>query len=72
MIWLTRLNGKKFVLNCDLIKFVESTPDTVITLTEGEKFLVKEDVETVIQSTLEYRQKVFRELPGAKVPGKEK
>lgn len=63
MIWLTRLNGNKFVLNSDLIKSMESTPDTVITLTEGEKFMVKEPVDTIIQLTIEYRRKLYRDGP---------
>ena len=63
MIWLSRLNGKKFVVNCELIKSIEDTPDTVITLTTGEKLMVKETVDEVIRETVEYRQKIFREPP---------
>lgn len=58
MIELTRINGKKFILNCELIKFIESTPDTVITLTQGEKLMVKEDVDSVIRATVSYRKKL--------------
>jgi len=54
MIHLSRLNGKPFVLNADLIKFVEATPDTVISLTTGEKILVAEDVDTVVKRAIEY------------------
>ena len=54
MIHLSRLNGKPFVLNADLIKFVEATPDTVISLTTGEKIMVAEDVDTVVQRAIEY------------------
>ncbi len=56
MIKLTRLNGKEFVLNCEFIKSIESTPDTVITLTLGDKMMVKETVDEVIRATVEYRQ----------------
>ncbi len=63
MIQVTRLNGKEFVLNCELIKFVESTPDTVVTLSSGEKFMVRESVDEVIKRTVEYRQRIFREPP---------
>ena len=63
MIYLTRLNGKEFVLNCDLIKFIEATPDTVITLTQGEKFMVRENVDAVIRATMEYRQKLYQDPP---------
>ena len=58
MINLTRLNGQSFILNSDLIRTIEATPDTVISLTLGEKMMVKEDVKTVIDSVLEYRRKI--------------
>ena len=54
MIHLSRLNGKPFVVNADLIKFVEATPDTVISLTTGEKLMVAEDVDTVVKRAIEY------------------
>ena len=58
MITLHRLNGKEFVLNADTIKFVEATPDTVITLvTDDEKFMVKEGVAEVIKMVIEYKRK---------------
>ncbi len=53
-----RLNGKEFVLNAEHIKFVESTPDTVITLSPSdEKFMVKESVDEVISRTIDYKRK---------------
>ena len=42
MISLTRLNGQSLVVNEDVIKWIETTPDTVLTLTTGDKLLVKE------------------------------
>ena len=63
MIRLSRLNGKEFVVNCDLIKQVESTPDTVITLTTGEKLLVRESIDEVIRSTMDYRKRLYQEPP---------
>ena len=63
MIKLSRLNGQAFFLNSDLIRTVESTPDTVITLTTGEKILVKEPVESVLQETLNYRKRIVQEPP---------
>ena len=56
MITLHRLNGKEFVLNAELVKFVEATPDTVITLSNDEKFMVKESVDDVIARTIEYKR----------------
>lgn len=60
MIELSRLNGKKFFLNCDLIKTLEATPDTVITLTNGEKLMVLEPIDTVISQTIAFRQALLR------------
>lgn len=65
MIRVSRLNGKEFVLNCDLIKYIESTPDTIITLTTGEKIMVKENVDAIVSATVKYRKKVFQEPPGS-------
>ena len=61
MICLTRLNGKEFILNCELIKLIEATPDTVITLTQGEKLMVMESVETILNLTVHYRQRLNKE-----------
>lgn len=64
MIRLTRFNQSEFVLNAELIKFIETTPDTIITLTpNNEKFLVKETVEEVVRRVLSYRRslRVFPE-----------
>lgn len=54
MIRLTRINGHEFVLNAELIKYIEETPDTVITLTGDEKILVKEPADEVIKRVIEY------------------
>ena len=48
MIDVTRLNGKNFVLNAELIEVMEETPDTVITLTTGHKYVVKESLDEVL------------------------
>ena len=55
MIRLKRLNGKEFVVNCDLIEFIESTPDTVVTLVSGNKFVVRESIEEVIDKVVQYK-----------------
>lgn len=65
MIPVSRLNGKEFVINCDMIKTVESTPDTIITLTTGEKYLVKETIQEVIGRTMDYRKRLYQEPPRA-------
>jgi uncharacterized protein YlzI (FlbEa/FlbD family) len=67
MIELTRLNGNAMVLNSDLIKTVESSPDTTLTLITGEKLIVREETALVVERVLAYRAKllsdVSRKLP---------
>jgi flagellar protein FlbD len=64
MITLHRLNGKEFVLNSEQIKFVESTPDTLITLAgSDEKFMVKESVDEVVKLATEYKRNWLWEPP---------
>ncbi|MGE3164250.1 MAG: flagellar FlbD family protein [Planctomycetota bacterium] len=58
MIRLTRMNGREFLLNSDLIKFVEETPDTVITLISGERVLVIEKSAEIVDRVIDYGQKV--------------
>jgi flagellar protein FlbD len=60
MIELTRLNGSRLSLNCDLIKHAESAPDTVLTLITGEKLVVLEPRSEVTRRTLDYRAAVLR------------
>jgi flagellar protein FlbD len=55
MIELTRLNGQAMVVNCDLIKYVESSPDTMLTLIHGEKIVVSEPCDEVVRRTSAYR-----------------
>lgn len=54
MIALTRLNGQEFVINAEKIRYVESTPDTIVCCDTGEKLLVKEDVKEVMRRAIEY------------------
>ncbi|RKY27379.1 MAG: flagellar protein [Planctomycetota bacterium] len=56
MVKLTKLNGREFVLNSDLIKFIEETPDTIITLRDQEKVIVREDADEVIRRVIEFRR----------------
>ncbi|MBN9616267.1 MAG: flagellar protein FlbD [Acidobacteriales bacterium 59-55] len=59
MIELTRLNGSHLAVNCDLIKYAESAPDTVLTLITGEKLIVLEPSSEVSRRTLEYRARTL-------------
>jgi len=58
MIRVSRLNGKEFFANAEYIRFVESTPDTVITFLDGAKIVVHESADVVIERILEYQQKI--------------
>ena len=59
MIELTRLNNHPFLLNSDLIKWIENTPDTVLTLVSGEKVLVSESSSQVLQRIIDFRRRIF-------------
>lgn len=58
MIKVTRLSGDPIYINSALIEFIEETPDTMVTLTTGKKLIIKEHVEEVIKSILEYNAKI--------------
>jgi flagellar protein FlbD len=59
MIELTRLNNRPLVVNSDLIKFIENTPDTVLTLVSGEKVVVSESCQAVIEKVVEFRRRTI-------------
>ena len=63
MIKLTKLNGQQFVVNAELIRYVESRPDTYVTLTSNDRFLVRETVEEVVKRSIAYSRAV-RTIPG--------
>lgn len=58
MILVHRLNGKEFYVNCEMIKYAEATPDTVLTLLNDEKIMVKESVKEVLDATLHYKKEI--------------
>lgn len=62
MIMVTRLNKKTFYLNPDLMEMMETTPDTVITLTGGNKYVVTEDPAVLIQRIAEFRRRCHPEF----------
>ena len=57
MIKVTKINGKELVVNADLIEFIESTPDTLISLTTGRKIMVLEELDDVVRKAVGYRTK---------------
>lgn len=69
MIKVKRLNGKEFVVNSDLILYVEETPDTVITLTTGQKIVVAETVDEIIDKVVDFKSKPIMYI--RKTEGKE-
>jgi flagellar protein FlbD len=62
MIRLTRLNNQSFIVNSDLIKFVERSPDTLLTLITGEKIVVRENPEEILALVIAFRRSVLQGL----------
>ena len=65
MIRLTRINSHALTVNSDLIKFVENAPDTMLTLTNGEKIVVRESADEVVRKVIEFRRAVLVGLVSA-------
>ena len=59
MIRLTRLNGEEFVINCRQIERVESIPESNITLVSGKHYIVKEDIDEIINRVIEYNARIY-------------
>ncbi len=62
MVKVTKFSGVEVALNADLIETVEATPDTVISLVNGRKLMVKESVEEIVNKVIEYRRRVFEKV----------
>ena len=62
MIQLTRLNHKPLTVNSDLIKFVEQSPDTLVTLITGEKLVVLEKADEILTRIIAFRRSVLQGL----------
>ena len=56
MIVLTKLNGQEFVLNADLIRHIETCPDTLITLIGGDNIMVRESMKVVVGKVIDYQR----------------
>ena len=63
MISVTRFNDSTLIINADLIQTVEETPDTVITLTTGTKFIAKEKSKEIVDKVVEYKRRIFVNSP---------
>lgn len=62
MIEVTRLNGKEITINAELIERVEESPDTMITLTSGNKIMIKESRKEVKQLVIDYKHEIFKKI----------
>ena len=65
MIEVTRLNGNPMVLNSDLIKTAEASPDTMLTLINGEKMIVRETCAEVMERVIGYRARLLARVAAA-------
>ena len=59
MIFVTKMNNEVVLLNNDLIETIEETPDTVVTLTTGKKFIIKESSKEILQKVIEFKVKIY-------------
>ena len=59
MIPLRRLNNQPIIVNCDLIESIESTPDTVVTLTSGNKLIVRDSLEDIRRRVIEFKREIY-------------
>lgn len=58
MIKVTRLNGQEFIVNGEMIEFLEANPDTVISLNTGKKLVVKENLDTIVEKIIAYKRQI--------------
>lgn len=71
MIWLTRLNRVPLVLNSDMIEHIEVTPDTVITLSSGQIWRVRESAEEVVERIVAFRRRICGSNAAARETGED-
>lgn len=62
MIRVTRINHRPLILNSDLIEHMETTPDTVISLTNGQKYVVLEAAEDIVEKVVDFRRRLYSEI----------
>lgn len=62
MIRVTRINRTPLILNSDLIEHMETTPDTVISLTNGQKYVVLETAEDIVERVVDFRRRLYSEI----------
>ena len=64
MIKVTKLNNQEIIVNAELIRFIEQTPDTLITLISGDRLIVKEPMEEVVKRAIEYNRSIRTNFSG--------
>ena len=62
MIALTRLNGHRFVVNAEKIRYIEATPDTIVCCDTGEKLMVRETLQEVMSKAIDYARTIRRPI----------
>lgn len=72
MIWVTKLNDEQIMLNNDLIEKVEQTPDTVVTMTNAKKYVIKEKPDALRRKIIDYKQKIGGWIVQNDAPGEKK
>lgn len=68
MIKVTRLNHIPLFLNSDLIEHIDMTPDTVVTLTNGQKYMILEPADEVVDKIITFRRVIYGQLPPIHTP----
>jgi flagellar protein FlbD len=63
VIHVTKINRAPLIVNSDLIEHIETTPDTVISLTNGQKFMVLESAEEIVRRVISFRRQVAARVP---------
>jgi flagellar protein FlbD len=71
MIQLTRINHVPLVLNSDLIEHIESSPDTIVSLTNGQKLVVLETIDDIVQKVVQFRRAIYAGICTAIAPDRE-
>jgi flagellar protein FlbD len=68
MIALRRLNNQPIIVNCDLIESIESTPETVVTLTSGNKLIVRDSLDEIRRRVIEFKREILGPKPSEAGP----
>ena len=63
MVKITRLNDSVFVINAEMIEFLEATPDTIITMTDGRKIVAKDSIDEIIEKVVAYKRQFLAAGP---------